>query len=91
MRGDMAGSVHDCDLAKLAALIGREQGMEGLLRTLAPAHQFQAQHAVGAVGVRLRGNGAYAALGPGHPGADGEIARLHSHAELSTVGVMGDD
>ena len=73
MRRDASVTVHDVDLALIAALVARHQRLDDLLRRQIVLQEAQPVHAVERIGQRLRGDRADAGLDMRHAAADREV------------------
>ncbi|MGY3460410.1 hypothetical protein ACVWW5_005860 [Bradyrhizobium sp. LM3.4] len=75
MRRDLAARIHDVDLAALAAIVGREQGGQHVVRVETLAQQLDAVDAVIGIDEGLRRDGAETGSDIRDTRADGEEAR----------------
>ena len=91
MNGHFTAGTDDGHLAEIAAVVCCEEGGKGFLRALLAPQEAKPQGAVTAFGHGLGGDGADAGLGPGYPGADGQIAGLYGNPHLAGLRIAGDD
>ncbi len=89
--GDPSPGIHHRDLPEIAAVVGGQEGRQGLGGRVARPHPGQPQGAVADVHQRLGGDGAHPGLRPRYHRPDGEPVGLHRHPQLSGLGITGDN
>ena len=86
VRRHAALRVDDGDLPHVLLRVGRDELRERIGRRDAALQQLEPARAVAGINERLRGDRAYARLGPRDDGSDREPVRLDGHAELAVFG-----
>ena len=91
MDGDRAVRRDDRHLAQIRVRIGGHEAGQRLLGRLARPEQLEAERAVAQLGHRLGRDGAHAWNRPRHDCAAPQRPRLDRYAEVTRLGVPGDD